>query len=169
MSRKKTTLSDAVAYPGVSDGRNTACGDSVSNVEPHAGDLKTQRWSEQAALPASGVYGQLLDDLAAVIAPLEELHRQAVESHSPTVWEILRTGSRDIRLIEHSLDCLLDHACIPEGLALFKSLCRHYWQIDPHATAAYINAYREMWDSDDHETEEPEVPGDLPNDPEINS
>jgi hypothetical protein len=27
-------------------------------------------------------------------------------------------------------------------------LCRHYWAIDPAATADYINAYREYWDSD---------------------
>ena len=52
-------------------------------------------------------------------------------------------------LIERTLDYLLDHACIPQGLALFKSLCRHYWEINPQATASYINAYREMWDSED--------------------
>lgn len=169
MSRKKTSLSDPVAHPGVSERRIAACGDSASKVEPYAGDLTTQGWSEQAALPASGVYGQLLDDLAAVIAPLQELHRQAVGAHSFSVRDILRNGSRDVRLIEQSLDRLLDHACIPEGLTLFKSLCRHYWRIDPHATAAYINAYREMWDSDDDETEEPELSSDRPNDSEINS
>jgi len=46
---------------------------------------------------------------------------------------------------------LLDHACIPQGLAIFKALGRHYWEIAPQATAFYINAYREMWDSDDQE------------------
>jgi hypothetical protein len=34
-----------------------------------------------------------------------------------------------------------------------KSLCRHYWEFNPQATASYINAYRKMWDSDDRETE----------------
>lgn len=35
--------------------------------------------------------------------------------------------------------------------------CRHYWPLDPQATASYINAYREMWDCDDKsETEEVE-------------
>ncbi len=102
--------------------------------------------------PDSASYRDLLDDLAAVIAPLQELHRQAVKAHAPIVREILRSGSRDIRLIEHTLDHLLDHACIPPGLALFKSLCRHYWEINPQATASYIHAYREMWESDDQET-----------------
>ena len=112
--------------------------------------------------PASNNDRGLLDDLSAIIAPLHALHRQAVEAHAPAVREILRSRSRDARLIERTLDHLLDHACIPQGLAHFKSLCRHYWDINPQATANYINAYREMWDSDDRETQETEQ---LPNDP----
>jgi hypothetical protein len=108
----------------------------------------------------------LFADLAAVIAPLQALHQQAVEAHAPTVREILHHGSRDACLIERTLDHLLDHACIPQGLALFKSLCRHYWEINPQATASYINAYREMWDSDDQETKETALAGDLPHDAE---
>ena len=111
--------------------------------------------------PDSDAYRDLLGDLSAAIAPIQTLHQQAVETHASTVQEILRNGSRDARLIEHTLDHLLDHACIPQGLALFKSLCRHYWQFNPQATASYVNAYREMWDSDDHETEESEFSGDL--------
>ena len=107
----------------------------------------------KTASPSSDAYRDLFADLSAVIAPLHALHRQAVEAHAPTVREILRSGSRDARLIEHTLDHLLDHACIPQGLTLFKSLCRHYWEINPHSTASYINAYREMWDSKDRETQ----------------
>ena len=108
----------------------------------------------KTASPASKTYRGLLDDLSAIIAPLNALHRQAVEAHAPAVREILRSRSRDAHLIERTLDHLLDHACIPKGLALFKSLCRHYWEINPQATASYINVYREMWDSDDRETQE---------------
>jgi hypothetical protein len=50
--------------------------------------------------------------------------------------------------IEHTLDQLLDVACLPEGLALFKTLCRHYDTLDPQATASHIHAYREMWDDE---------------------
>ncbi len=131
--------------------------------------MKTHGRPQPAAAPAPDDYRDLLNDVAAVIAPLQALHRQAVEAHAPTVREILRSGSRDARLIEHTLDHLLDHACIPQGLVLFKSLCRHYWEINPHATADYINAYREMWDSDDQETKEPELACDLPPDPEAKS
>ena len=117
--------------------------------------MKTQHLPQQDALPDSKAYQDLLQNLTTALAPLQALHQQAVVAQAPTVREILRSGSRDSRLIEHTLDHLLDHACIPQGLALFKSLCRYYWEINPQATASHINAYREMWDSDDtNETEE---------------
>ena len=77
--------------------------------------------------------------------------------NAPTVWKILQNDSWDAQWIERTLDQLLDHACVPEGLALFKTLCRHYWTLDPRATASYINAYREMWDSDDKDETEVEI------------
>lgn len=91
----------------------------------------------------------LLTALTAAIAPLQALHQQAIEALAPTVQGILHSGSRDVPWIEHTLDQLLNHACMPKGLTLFKALCRHYWQLDPQATASYINAYREMWDGED--------------------
>lgn len=153
MSRKRTSLSVPVAHSGDSVSRIPDCGDSVPTIVPRAGKVKTKRPPRKAAPPHSDAYRHLLHDLTTVLAPLQALHQQAVEAHAPTVREILRSGSRDARLIEHTLDHLLDHACIPQGLALFKSLCRHYWQINPQATAGYINAYREMWDSDDKDTQ----------------
>lgn len=116
--------------------------------------MKTHPRPQQAASTNSAACRDLLAELSAVIAPLQALHQQAVETLAPAVREIIGSRSRDARLIEHTLDHLLDHACIPQGLALFKSLCPHYWEINPQATASYINAYREMWDSDDkNETE----------------
>ena len=70
--------------------------------------------------PASNNHRGLLDDVSAIIAPLHALHRQAVEAHAPAVREILRSRSRDARLIERTLDHLLDHACIPQGLTLLN-------------------------------------------------
>jgi hypothetical protein len=57
--------------------------------------------------------------------------------------------SRAAQEIEHTLDHLLDCTCIPEGLALFKALCRYYYAINPAATAGYVHACRDMWDSDE--------------------
>ncbi len=111
--------------------------------------MKTEHPPQTIAAPDATAYRTFLDDISAAIAPLQALHQQAIEANAPTVREILRHGSRDTRLIEQTLDHLLDHACIPQGLALFKSLCRHYWNINPQVTANYINTYREMWDSDD--------------------
>ncbi|NJL55616.1 hypothetical protein HC928_10765 [bacterium] len=113
---------------------------------------KTTTTNEEVSSPDFDAYRDFLGDLSALAAPLHALHLQAVETHALTVSEILPNSSRDPYLIEHTLDHLLDHACIPEGLALFKSLCRYYWQFNPQTTANYITAYREVWDPDDHET-----------------
>jgi hypothetical protein len=91
----------------------------------------------------------LLAGLKQHIAELQALREQAVETLTPAVQEMVRGGSRDVQRIEHTLDQLLDIACLPEGVTLFKTLCRHYWTLDPQATADYIHAYREMWDADD--------------------
>jgi len=109
--------------------------------------MKTQCPPQLDASADSDAYQGLLRHLTATIAPLQTLHQQAVETLAPTVREILQNRSRNTRLIEHTLDHLLDHACIPEGLALFKSLCRYYYALNPSATATYVHAYREMWDS----------------------
>lgn len=118
--------------------------------------MKTQRPPQMEASADSDAYQGLLRDLTAAMAPLQTLHQEAVADFSPTVRDILQSRSRDTRLIEHTLDHLLDHACIPQGLACFKSLCRYYWQINPQATANYIFAYREIWGSgadDDQEAD----------------
>jgi hypothetical protein len=80
--------------------------------------------------------------------------QQSVVEIAPQVRTLVDSGSRDGRLIERTLDRLLDSACIPEGLALFKTLCRHYWHINPGAAAAYVHAYRQMWDAESLPKEE---------------
>ena len=90
--------------------------------------------------------------LAAAIAPLAaqltELQNRVVREYEPIVGRIIRSGSRDVREIEATLDGLLDFACVPDGLKLFKALCRYYYAIDPVATADYVQSYRELWDED---------------------
>lgn len=116
--------------------------------------MKTQRPPQMEASADYDAYQCLLGDLTATIAPLQALHQQAVADLSPTIRDILQNRSRDTRLIEHTLDHLLDHACVPQGLACFKSLCRYYWQINPQATANYIFAYREIWGSEADDDQE---------------
>jgi hypothetical protein len=118
---------------------------------------------QTAPSPDSDAYHALLDDLAAIIAPLQALHQQAIEALTPNVHDIIESNSQDARLIERTLDHLLDHACIPQGLVVFKSLCRYYWAIDPHATASYIYAYREMWDDENKKTNGTEIEAEMVN------
>ncbi|MCB1968082.1 MAG: hypothetical protein KDI64_19135 [Candidatus Accumulibacter sp.] len=82
---------------------------------------------------------------------LKDLQQQAAQQYLPIVDDILRTCSRDTRHIEHTLDGLLNFCGDESVLRMYKNLCRHYWEIDPAATAYYVNAYREYWDSDEQE------------------
>ena len=92
---------------------------------------------------------ELLASLSSLAGSMNALHEQAVQQYTPVVEGIVATRSKDVRYIEQTLDRLLDFACHPSGLALFKSLCRHYFCIDPRAAADYVQIYREMWDHPD--------------------
>ena len=91
-----------------------------------------------------------MDELVAAIRPLAEglraLHAQVVAVYRPEVVAIIASRSRDRRRIEHALDGLLSVCGDDSALAVFKRLCRYYWDIDPAATAEYVYAYRDMWD-----------------------
>jgi len=121
--------------------------------------MSTSASSPFPARPAADpAYQDLLAELQAAIAPLQALHQQALEALAPSVLALVRAGSRDAALIERTLDQLLDHAGHPEGLALFNTLCRYYWPVDPQATTSYVQAYREMWEGDDKNGSEEVAP-----------
>ncbi len=77
-----------------------------------------------------------------------ELREQALAEYTPIVETLLHTGSRDVSHIERTLDGLLDFCGDESVLQLYRQLCRHYFAIDPAAAAAYVNAYREMYDAE---------------------
>ncbi len=106
-------------------------------------------------------YDSLLQAIKPLVESLQALNQQAVTEYAPVVETILRSRSRDTQHIEHTLDGLLDFCGYEPALVLFKKLCRHYWDIDPRATACQINAYREMWDSDENDggKSAPQAPG----------
>ncbi|MBT3295426.1 MAG: hypothetical protein HN919_08305 [Verrucomicrobia bacterium] len=91
---------------------------------------------------------QTVEAIGAVAAQLTHLHAEAARLYGSEVDCIVTSGSRDVRHIERALDGLLGFASDETCLELFRRLCRHYWDIDPTATAEYIHAYRELWDSD---------------------
>ena len=90
-----------------------------------------------------------MEAISILVGSVLDLQQRAAQQYLPVVDEIVRTRSRDVQLIEHTLDGLLDFCGHEPVLQLYKRLCRHYWDIDPAATADYVNAYREYWDGDE--------------------
>lgn len=102
----------------------------------------------QPAPPASDDgYDSFFAEVRGLASQMQSLHLQAVRETKPVVDRLLRSGSQDEQEIDRTLDHLLNHACVPEGLELFRSLCRHYYFINPVAASQYVHAYRELWDS----------------------
>lgn len=91
-----------------------------------------------------------VDAIGRIAAELPRLYREAACQYGMEVEAIFQSGSRDVARIKQTLDGLLDFAADRDCLELFRRLCRHYWDIDPAATAEYVHAYREMWDSGIH-------------------
>lgn len=96
-------------------------------------------------------YDDMLQDIKAIAQELRGIQELGVAQYTPVVDQIIATCCRDARHIQHTLDCLLDFACHPAGLALYKKLCRYFYTLDPVATAQYVTYYREMWDSEESE------------------
>ncbi|MBL8892223.1 MAG: hypothetical protein JNL67_19765 [Planctomycetaceae bacterium] len=92
-------------------------------------------------------------EIRALAAAINDLQRQQVATLAPLVQSLIQTRTRTAQEIERTLDLLLDCACVPEGLVLFKKLCRYYFAINPAVTAEYIYAYRDLWDTEDIEEE----------------
>lgn len=107
--------------------------------------------SENDGVPAMSDYSALLESTHAIARELQGLQAAAVAQYTPVVEALIATGCRDTRQIERTLDGLLDFCGHAPVLLLYRRLCRHYFDIDPVATVSYINAYREMWDSDEVE------------------
>ena len=87
--------------------------------------------------------------LDALVGQLQRLQLQAAQQYQPVVNALLRSGSRDVQQIEHTLDGLLDFCGHAPVLEMHRRLCRHYWDIDPAATSEYVKAYRVRWDGED--------------------
>lgn len=80
---------------------------------------------------------------------MQSLFRDAIAQANTEVDDIVQHNDRDTGRIEHQLDHMLGFCCDPNMLLAYKRLCRHYFAIDPAATAGHIDAYREMWDTPD--------------------
>jgi hypothetical protein len=88
----------------------------------------------------------MIKELIPLAAQIQALHQQAYISYVPQVEYLISHGVKDDITIQRLLDELLDFCGDENVLLLYKKLCRYYWDINPQATADYINIYRETWD-----------------------
>lgn len=105
-----------------------------------------RRTRKKAVVPGS--YDAMFETVRGLAESINALSQQAVQAYTPVIEDIIRSRSHDIRHIERTLDGLLDFCGYDPALQLYRRLCRHYYDIDPVATVGYVNAYREMWDSE---------------------
>ena len=86
--------------------------------------------------------------IMALSSRMKSLTKQALHEYTPVVNSIINDKSREKKQIEHTLDGILNFCFEDNMLMLYKKLCRYYYNIDPQATAEYVNAYRDIWDSE---------------------
>ncbi len=91
-------------------------------------------------------YDDLLQSVSEIAEAMRTLNRDAEAAYVPLVEDILRTRSRDVHVIEHTLDGLLGFCGDERLLLLYRRLCRQLWDLDSAAAVAYVNFYREMYD-----------------------
>ena len=82
---------------------------------------------------------------------INDLAIVANEQFTVELNTIIAGQIKEPKVIENLLDRMLDFASHDNVLLLYKKLCRYYLPIDPTATASYIYAYRDMWDSESYE------------------
>ena len=94
--------------------------------------------------PSDEPFGSIM----AIAEEMQRFAKIAVLQYTPVVESIIRSKSRDVHHIEHTLDRLLDFGFYDPMVELFRRLCRHYYFIDAESAADYVLTYREMWDSE---------------------
>ena len=93
-------------------------------------------------------YDKLLNEIKSLAEYGNTLAKQAIAIYEPLVDNIIKSQITDANQIEHLLDYLLGFCYHKDALTLYRKLCRHYYFINPEATARYVTYYQEMWDED---------------------
>ena len=84
-----------------------------------------------------------------LVGQMQSLHLQAIDTYTPIVNELIQRQCNNQKEIERVLDGLLDFASDERILNLFRKLCRYYYQINPQATANYIQYYKKQYDENE--------------------
>ena len=90
----------------------------------------------------------MIEAIKKLIEDRDHLAQHAYVQYNPVVEKIIASQNKDLNLISHTLDGILDFCFDEQMLLLYRKLCRYLWDIDPESTAYYINAYREMWEEE---------------------
>jgi len=91
-------------------------------------------------------------NIIALAEDIKILASKAIAGYLPEVNAVIASGCKDKHRIEKLLDFMLDFCWDKQMLILYKRLCHYYYEIDPHATAGYVLAYRDMWDEESTQT-----------------
>lgn len=88
---------------------------------------------------------KLVKNLEPLIQQMKIINDQAVVVYTPLVDDLCRRKASQNE-VEHMLDYLLMFAGDDRMLALYKRVCRTYWQTYPESIAFYIMEYRKEYD-----------------------
>jgi hypothetical protein len=91
----------------------------------------------------------MTDDIQVLAKDLHAIYLQAEIYYTSAVDDVIRRQSKDTKEIEHILNYMLDFADNGKILTSYRKLCRYYLDINPQATAEYIQSYKELYDSDE--------------------
>ena len=94
-------------------------------------------------------FNVFIDDIRGFAQELQAIYSRAETYYTSAVDDIIHHQSKDEKEIEHLLNYMLDFAENEKILALYRKLCRYYFNINPQATAEYIQSYKEMYDADE--------------------
>lgn len=90
--------------------------------------------------------GDLVHRIGKLAVATQKLAQQAVMLYSEEVEDILKVQDHDSQGIERCLDGMLGFCFDDSMLALYKKLCRYYYEFNPEVTIEHIYTYREIWD-----------------------
>ena len=94
-------------------------------------------------------YSALTDNIREIAKELQTIYSQAETYYTSVVHDVICRQSKDTKEIEHLLNYMLDFAENEKILTSYRKLCRYYLDINPQATAKYIQSYKEMYDADE--------------------
>lgn len=90
----------------------------------------------------------MMEEIIKLLEGRDLLAKQAYKQYEPLVTNIIATQNKDVNHICYTMDFMLDFCFDDKMLLLYRRLCRYLLDIDPQATASYVQAYRDMWDEE---------------------